>query len=605
MTRTPRGHRPRPRGADGTRCRSRPAPGSTSSGSAARPSAGAALHAAAVGATVTACDAGGPDPVTGAVLAAGIPIDWRHDAAHVRGPDGRAVVDRLAVTKAITSVQPDHPELVAARDVGIVPESVQQIIADAAATGGRRLIGVTGTHGKSTTSGWLLHLLVGGRSRPVGVRRRQPAGARSPDRSAASRGSGAGRTSSSRPTSTRATSIRTGRTSPCSSRPNGTTRTSSLDEAGVVARLRRRGSRTAGPSGDRTLVANVGDPGRPARPRRARAAGTGGGSRCGSSTSAAPTRMRRRPPIGRSCRDTLVGRILGQDPDGTDLEIRGLRDPGGGAGPGPAPAHRAAHGHRRPDGRGRRARGRRRRRRHPRGPRVVRGRRPSVRAQGRGRGRDGPRRLRPPSDGDARSPSAPRGSAIPGRRLWAVYEPLTYHRTAAMLERFAEVLAEADRAAVIDIWAVRDPDTTITSAAGPRRRHQPAQPRAGRRDRQPRGRRGLAGRPRRAGRRRARDGRRPLVRRGRAARRAPAARRRASARGRGEIASARLVGRASSSVAVPDRAGVQLVAIGREARPGRQLPLPAVQRAGQDAVLDRRRTGSGRPSCAAQRRWTL
>jgi UDP-N-acetylmuramate--alanine ligase len=53
----------------------------------------------------------------------------------------------------------------------------------------------------------------------------------------------------------------------------------------------------------------------------------------------------------------------------------------------------------------------------------------------------------------------------PGRRVWAVYEPLTYHRTAAMLDRFADVLAEADRAAVIDIWAVRDPDTTITSAA--------------------------------------------------------------------------------------------------------------------------------------------
>jgi UDP-N-acetylmuramate--alanine ligase len=54
---------------------------------------------------------------------------------------------------------------------------------------------------------------------------------------------------------------------------------------------------------------------------------------------------------------------------------------------------------------------------------------------------------------------------FPGRRLWAVYEPLTYHRTAAMLDAFAEVLALADRAAIIDIWAVRDPDTTITSAA--------------------------------------------------------------------------------------------------------------------------------------------
>jgi UDP-N-acetylmuramate--alanine ligase len=53
----------------------------------------------------------------------------------------------------------------------------------------------------------------------------------------------------------------------------------------------------------------------------------------------------------------------------------------------------------------------------------------------------------------------------PGRRLWAVYEPLTYHRTAAMLEQFAEVLATADQALVADIWAGRDPDTTITSAA--------------------------------------------------------------------------------------------------------------------------------------------
>jgi UDP-N-acetylmuramate--alanine ligase len=53
----------------------------------------------------------------------------------------------------------------------------------------------------------------------------------------------------------------------------------------------------------------------------------------------------------------------------------------------------------------------------------------------------------------------------PGKRIWAVYEPLTYHRTAAMLDRFAEVLATADAVAVADIWPSRDPDTTITSAA--------------------------------------------------------------------------------------------------------------------------------------------
>jgi UDP-N-acetylmuramate--alanine ligase len=54
----------------------------------------------------------------------------------------------------------------------------------------------------------------------------------------------------------------------------------------------------------------------------------------------------------------------------------------------------------------------------------------------------------------------------PGRRVWAVYEPLTFHRTAALLPEFAAVLADADAVAIADIWAGRDPDTTIASAAG-------------------------------------------------------------------------------------------------------------------------------------------
>ncbi|MBA2254752.1 MAG: UDP-N-acetylmuramate--L-alanine ligase, partial [Chloroflexi bacterium] len=49
------------------------------------------------------------------------------------------------------------------------------------------------------------------------------------------------------------------------------------------------------------------------------------------------------------------------------------------------------------------------------------------------------------------------------RRLWAVYEPLTFHRTAAMLDAFAAALAEADRAVIADIWAVRDRDTTVVT----------------------------------------------------------------------------------------------------------------------------------------------
>ncbi|HLQ49183.1 MAG TPA: cyanophycin synthetase, partial [Candidatus Dormibacteraeota bacterium] len=54
----------------------------------------------------------------------------------------------------------------------------------------------------------------------------------------------------------------------------------------------------------------------------------------------------------------------------------------------------------------------------------------------------------------------------PGRRVWAVYEPLTYHRTAALLDAFAVALADADGVAIADIWAGRDRDTTIASAAG-------------------------------------------------------------------------------------------------------------------------------------------
>ncbi len=53
----------------------------------------------------------------------------------------------------------------------------------------------------------------------------------------------------------------------------------------------------------------------------------------------------------------------------------------------------------------------------------------------------------------------------PGRRVWAVYEPLTFHRTAAMLESFAEALSRADRVLIADIFAGRDPDMTIVSAA--------------------------------------------------------------------------------------------------------------------------------------------
>ena len=56
-------------------------------------------------------------------------------------------------------------------------------------------------------------------------------------------------------------------------------------------------------------------------------------------------------------------------------------------------------------------------------------------------------------------------SRYPGRAVWVAHEPLTYHRAAAMLDDLAGALACADHVVIADIWAGRDPDTTITSAA--------------------------------------------------------------------------------------------------------------------------------------------
>jgi UDP-N-acetylmuramate--alanine ligase len=118
----------------------------------------AALLARHAGAIVSGCDSGGPSPYTPALEAAGISMTWSHDPAHVApGPAGPAP-DRLAVSKALTAVAPDHPELAAARAAQIPIEPWQQVVADAAF--GKRLVAVAGTHGKSTTAGWLTHLLV-------------------------------------------------------------------------------------------------------------------------------------------------------------------------------------------------------------------------------------------------------------------------------------------------------------------------------------------------------------------------------------------------------------------------------------------------------------
>ena len=125
-------------------------------GAAGAGASAAAILAVHAGGVVTACDPGAPSPYTPAVEALGVVV-----AGGARGGarDGsRPGPERVAVTKALTAVDPDNPELVAARAAGIPLEPWQQVVADAAV--GRTLVGVAGTHGKSTTSGWLVHTLV-------------------------------------------------------------------------------------------------------------------------------------------------------------------------------------------------------------------------------------------------------------------------------------------------------------------------------------------------------------------------------------------------------------------------------------------------------------
>ncbi len=418
---------------------------------------GAALLAHAAGAVVSGCDAGGPSPYSAAVIRAGIPVDWRHDAAHIGGANHPT---RLAVTKALTATAPDHPELEAARRAGLVIEPWQQIVADAAA--GRRLVAIAGTHGKSTTSGWLVHLLAHagfdpsafvGALLPGSVTHHGPATARI--------GLGpafvveadeyAGNFDAYRPDVAVLTSIE-------------------WDHPDVFADLAAVEASfgawvSAIPAGG-TLIANIGDPG---------VAGL-----LGNLARALPLRLIAYAvsdaPPGRSGyqrgiaeqyatavgpAEAILGRVIRAAPTGTTVEISGVdaivgpvrvelptagqhnvANALGVAGAALAlevdPAS-IASGLETFDGIGRRLE----RKGEVAGVVVY--------------------------DDYGHHPTAIRATLAavrqrePGRRLWAVYEPLTFHRTAALLPAFATALAEADAVLIADIWPGRDTDTTVTS----------------------------------------------------------------------------------------------------------------------------------------------
>jgi UDP-N-acetylmuramate--alanine ligase len=115
--------------------------------------AGVALLMHHAGARVDGCDADTPSPYTPPLDAAGIRVIEGHDPSHLAG------VQRVAITPALRSV-PDLPELVAARQQGLPVVSWQAVLGELMAAEGRIGLAVTGTHGKSTTTALLGHLLI-------------------------------------------------------------------------------------------------------------------------------------------------------------------------------------------------------------------------------------------------------------------------------------------------------------------------------------------------------------------------------------------------------------------------------------------------------------
>jgi len=433
-------------------------------GAAGAGASAAALLAAGAGAAVSGCDAGGPSPYSPALEAAGIRLAWGHDPAHVRTTPPP---DRLAVTKALTAIAADHPELAAARSLGIPVESWQQVVADAAA--GRRLVAIAGTHGKSTSAGWLVHLLVAAHTDPSAfVGALLPASVTGGVAATARIGAGeafvveadeyAGNFDPYRPSMAVLTSAEWDHPDVFA------------DRAAVLAAfeawLRRM---LPGPAAEPpVLIANVADPGVAEivaslgdwpGPLLAVALVDAAPQRLGGFVRGIADRYRTAEGPAR----TLIGRVTAASPGGTALELHGLDRL---AGPQTVllpmvGRHNAAN-----------ALG-------VAGAGLMLGLGPAAITTGLATFPGVGRRLERKGDvaGVAvyddygHHPTAIRETIAamrqrePGRRVWAVYEPLTYHRTAALLAEFAVALATADAVAVADIWAGRDPDTTITSAA--------------------------------------------------------------------------------------------------------------------------------------------
>ena len=114
--------------------------------------AGVALLLHHAGARIDGCDADTPSPYTPPLDAAGIEVISGHDASHLAG------VERVVITPALRA-NPDLAELVAARAASLPIVTWQAMLGELMRAEGHIGLAVTGTHGKSTTTALLGHLL--------------------------------------------------------------------------------------------------------------------------------------------------------------------------------------------------------------------------------------------------------------------------------------------------------------------------------------------------------------------------------------------------------------------------------------------------------------
>jgi UDP-N-acetylmuramate--alanine ligase len=386
--------------------------------------AGTALLAASAGARVDGCDAAGPSEYTAPLTAAGVGVLTGHDPAHLEG------VDRVAVSAALR-LRPDLPELVTARERGIAVDAWQAVLGELMGERGRLGVAVAGTHGKSTATALLGHLLVAAGADPT-----VEVGAMVPAWGASARSGGGavflaeadeydGNFLHLHPAAVLLTTIEMDHPDVFA------------DEAAVVDMFARflDGMATNDRVGGRLLVAAAGDAGIDSLLKQTDG-WTGRIVRYGPGTETDATE-------------------IAYDAAGTAFDLWGTRFRSPLAG-----AHNVLN-----------AVGS-----------LVMGRElgigPEALQEALGGFSGAARRLELIADTagvlvyddyahhptEVRAALAGARQRVGDRRLWAVIEPHTFSRTRAMFDEYSEAFRDADEVVVADVFAARDPDTTIVSA---------------------------------------------------------------------------------------------------------------------------------------------